>query len=104
VHGLIALYLEVIALAIILLCVELAVLRVLIFATRKIVALIVLMTIVGSFVVVITLVALMLATIVVATMLLVAGFMAMHGGCMVQANVGQKLLKCHILRVFSGDL
>ncbi len=81
-HGLVALFLEVITLAIILLFVELAALRVLIVATRMIVAWIVLMTIVGLLVVAIASVALMVVTILVATMLLVARFMATCGGKM----------------------
>jgi hypothetical protein len=79
VHGLVALFLEVIALAIILLFVGLAVLRVLIVSKRTIVALIVSMTIVGPSVVAIALVASMVAMILVLAMLLVAQFMAMHG-------------------------
>jgi hypothetical protein len=82
VHGRVALFLEVIALAIILLFVGLAALRVLILATRTIVALIVLMPIVGSLIVVIVLVALMVVAILVATVLLVAWFMARCSGKM----------------------
>jgi hypothetical protein len=75
-HGLAALFLDVIALAIILLFVGLAALRVLIVATRTIVALIILMTIVRSAVVTITSVTSMMVMILVATMLLVTQFMA----------------------------
>jgi hypothetical protein len=60
VHGLVTLFLEVIVLAIILLLIGLAVFRVLIFATRTIVALIVPMMIVGLLVIVTTSVALMI--------------------------------------------
>jgi hypothetical protein len=76
VHGLITHFLEVIVLAIILLLVGLAVLRVLVVAMRMIVVLIITMTIVGSLVIAIALVALMIVAIFVATMLLVAWFTA----------------------------
>jgi hypothetical protein len=79
VHSLVALYLEVIALAIILFFVGLAVLRVLIVATRTIVVSIVSMAIVELSVIAIALVASMIVTILVATMLLAAQFMATHG-------------------------
>ncbi len=75
-----ALFHEVIALAIIFLFVGLAVLRVLIIATRTILVSIVLMTIVGLLVVSILLVASMIVMILVALMLLVAQLTAMHGG------------------------
>jgi hypothetical protein len=82
VHGLVALFLDVIVLVIILLFVGVATLRVLIVAMRTIVASIILMTIVRVVVVMITLVASMIVVILVATMLLVARFMATHGGKM----------------------
>jgi hypothetical protein len=72
VHDLVALFLEVIALVVILLFFGLAVLRVFIVATRTTVGSIVLMTIVGLSVITIASVALMVVTILVATMLLVA--------------------------------
>ncbi len=72
VHGLVALFLEVIAFAIILHFIGLPALRVLIVATRAIMVLIVLMTIVGLLVILIALVASMVVAILVATMLLVA--------------------------------
>jgi hypothetical protein len=82
VHGLVALFLEVIMLVIILLFVGLAVFRVLIIATRTIMASIVLMMINGSFVVAIVSVALMVmvVAILVAMMLLVAQFTAALAG------------------------
>jgi hypothetical protein len=83
-HGLVALFLEVIALAIILLFVGLAALRVLVVMARMIVVLIVLMTIVRLAIVAITSVAPMIVAIFVATMLLVAQFTAMHGRKMSQ--------------------
>jgi hypothetical protein len=76
-HALVALFLEVIALAIILLVVGLVVPRVLVIASTTIMASIVLMTIVRSAIVAITSVALMVVAIFVATVLLVAQFMAM---------------------------
>jgi hypothetical protein len=79
VHGLVALFLEVIVFAIILLFIGLVALRVLIIATRTIVASIVLMTIAGLLVVAIMSVALMVVAILVATMLLVASFTGMRG-------------------------
>ncbi len=75
-HGLVALFLEVIALAIILLVVGLVVPRVFVFASTMIMALIVLMMIVRSAIVAITLVASMVVAIFVATVLLVARFTA----------------------------
>jgi hypothetical protein len=66
-------------LAIILLFVGLAALRVLIIVTRTIMALIILMRIVGLLVIAITLVALVVVTILVATMLLVYSFTATRG-------------------------
>ncbi len=71
-HGLVALFLEVIALAIILLFVGLAALQVLVIMSRKIVASIVLITIGGLAIVVNTKVAPVIVNIFVATMLLVA--------------------------------
>ena len=78
-HDLIALFLGVITLVIILLFVGLAALQVLIVTPRKIVALILSMTIVRSAIVAIALVALMIVSILVAMMLLVALFTAMRG-------------------------
>jgi hypothetical protein len=78
-HGLIALFFEVIALAMILLFVGLAVLTVLIIAMRTIVVLIVLMTIVRLLVIAITSVASMVAVILVARILLVAQFTVTPG-------------------------
>ncbi len=78
-HDLIACFLGVIALVIILLFVGLAALQVLIVTPRKIVALILSMTIVRSAIVAIALVALMIVSILVAMMLLVALFTAMRG-------------------------
>jgi hypothetical protein len=75
-HGLVTLFLEVIALAIILLVVGLVVPCVLVLALTTIVALIVLMTIIRSGIVAIVSVASMVVTIFVATVLLVAQFMA----------------------------
>jgi hypothetical protein len=72
VPSLVSLFLEVIALANLLHLIGLAVFRVLIFATRTIVALIVSMMIVGSLVGVTVSVALMIVAVLVATMLLVA--------------------------------
>ena len=71
-HGLVALFLEVIALAIILLFVGLAALQVLVIMSRKIMASIVLITIGGLAIVVNTKVAPVIVNIFVATMLLVA--------------------------------
>ncbi len=76
-HGLIALFLEVIALAIILLLIGLVALIVPDVATRMIVASIILIRIVGSSVIAITLVALMIVAILT-TMLPVAQFTAMR--------------------------
>jgi hypothetical protein len=76
VHGLVALFLQVIALAIILHVVGHAVPCVLVVALTMIMALIVSMTIIRLAIVAITLVALMVTAIFVATMLLVAQFMA----------------------------
>jgi hypothetical protein len=78
VHGLVALFLEVIALAVFLLFVGLVTHTILVITTRMIMALIVLMTIVGLFVVAITLATSMIVAVLVATMLLVAQFMAAH--------------------------
>jgi hypothetical protein len=78
-HGLIALFLEVIALAIILLVVGLVVPCLLVIALTMIIASIVSMTIIRLAIVAITLVALMVVVIFVATVLLVAQFMAIHG-------------------------
>ncbi len=71
-HGLVALFLEVIALAIILLFVGLAALQVLVIMSRKIMASIVLITIGGLAIVVNMKVAPVIVNIFVATMLLVA--------------------------------
>jgi hypothetical protein len=79
VHGLVALFLEVIALVIILLVVGFVVSCVLVFAITTIMALIVLMMIVRLASVAILLVALMVVVIFVATVLLVAQFTAMCG-------------------------
>ncbi len=73
-HGLIALFLEVIALAIILLVVGLVVTRILVVALTTIMALIVLMMIVRLAIIAITSVALMVVAIFVVTVLLVARF------------------------------
>ncbi len=78
-HGVVALFLEVIALAIILLVGGLVVLCVLVVALTTIMALIVLMTIIRSAMVAITPVASMVVAIFVTMMLLVARFMATHG-------------------------
>ncbi len=78
-HGLVALFLEVIALAIILLVVGLVVPCVLVVALTTIMALIILMTIVRLAIIAITLVALMVVRIFVATVLLVAWFTASCG-------------------------
>ncbi len=75
-HGLAALFLEVIALAIILLVVGLVVPCVLVVASTTIMALIVLMTIVRLAIVAVTLVASMVVVIFVAKVLLVAQFTA----------------------------
>ncbi len=71
-HGIVALFLEAITLAIILLFVGLPALRVLIFVTTTIMASIVLMIIVRLAIIAIALVALMIVAILVETMLLVA--------------------------------
>ncbi len=78
-HGLVTLFLEVIALAIIVLVVGLAVPCVLVVALTTIMASIVLMTIIRSAIVVITLVASMVIAIFVETVLLVARFTATCG-------------------------
>jgi hypothetical protein len=78
-HGLVALFLEMIAVAIILLFVGLAALQVLVVAPRTIVALILLMTTVRLAIIAIALVALMVVAIFVAWMLLVAPFTATCG-------------------------
>jgi hypothetical protein len=78
-HGLIALFLEVIVLAMIRLFVGLAALQVPVIASRAIVALIVLMTIVRLVIIAIVSVAPMIVAIFVAIMLLVAQFTATHG-------------------------
>ncbi len=78
-HGLVALFLEVIALAIILLVVGLVVPCVLVVASTTIMVLIVLMMIIRLAIVAIASVALMVVTIFVAMVLLVAQFMAMCG-------------------------
>jgi hypothetical protein len=75
-HGLIALFLEVFALAIILLFVGLATLQVLVIALRMIMVLIVLMMIVGLVIIAIVSVASMVVAIFVTMMLPVARFMA----------------------------
>jgi hypothetical protein len=75
-HGLVTLFLEVIALAIILLVVGLVVPCILVVTSTTIVVLIVLMTIIRLAIIVIVLVASMVVTIFVATVLLVAQFMA----------------------------
>jgi hypothetical protein len=79
VHGLVALFLEVIVLGIILLVVGLVVSCVLVIASTMIMASIILMTIIRSAIIVITSVPLMVVAIFVATVLLVARFMATHG-------------------------
>jgi hypothetical protein len=79
VHGLVTLFLEVIALGIILLVVGLVVPRVLVIALTTIMALIILMTIVRLAIIVIKSVALMVVAIFVATVLLVARFTATYG-------------------------
>ncbi len=76
-HGLVVLFLEVIALAIILLVVELVVPCILVIASTTIMALIVLMMIVRLAIIAIMSVASMVVTIFVAMVLLVAQFMAM---------------------------
>ncbi len=81
-HGLVALFLEVIALAIVLLVVGLVVPPVLVVALTMIMALIVLMTIVRLAIVTITLVALIVVATFLAMVLLVAQFTAMCGGNM----------------------
>ncbi len=79
-HGLIALFLEVIVLVIILLVIGLVALRVLVNALRTIVVSIVLMTILGSAIVAILSVTLMVVAIFMTTMLPVAQFTAMRSG------------------------
>ncbi len=76
-HGLVALFLEVIALAIILLVVGLVAPCVLVIASRAIVALIVSMTIVGLLIITVASVASMIVMIFTTAMLTVAQFMAM---------------------------
>jgi hypothetical protein len=76
VHGLIALFLEVIAFAIILLVVGLVAPHVLVVALRAIVAPIVSLTIVGSSIIAVTLVTSMVVVIFITLMLMVAWFMA----------------------------
>ncbi len=71
-HGLVTLFLEVIALVIILLVAGLAVPRVLVVALTTIMALIVLMMIIWSAIIAVALVALMTATVVATVMLAVA--------------------------------
>ncbi len=78
-HGLVALFLEVIGLAIILLVVGLVVPCILVSASTMIMASIILMRIVRLAIVAITLVASMVVGIFVATVLLVARFTAMCG-------------------------
>ncbi len=78
-HGLVVLFLEVIALAIILLVVGLVVPCVLFVTSTTIMALIVSMMIIWSAIIAIALVALMVVAIFVATVLLVAWFMATCG-------------------------
>jgi hypothetical protein len=80
-HGLITLFLEVNVLAIILLLVGFFVLVVLVFATREIMALMILMTIVRSSVIAIALVASMVL-VILATMLPVSGITAARDGKM----------------------
>jgi hypothetical protein len=79
VHGLVTLFLEVIALAIILLVVELVAPHVLVVVSRTIMAPIVLMTIVGSLIIAVASVALMIVRIFRTAMLTVAQFMATCG-------------------------
>ncbi len=79
VHGLVALFLEVIAFVIILLFLGLTALWVLVDPSRTIVVLIILMTIVRLAIIAITLVASMIVAIFVAMMLLVAQFTARCG-------------------------
>ncbi len=71
-HGLVTLFLGVIALAIILLVTGLGDFRVLVITSRAIVALVVLMNIVRSVIVAIVLVASMIVTVVTTAMLMVA--------------------------------
>ncbi len=78
-HGLVALFLEVIVLAIILFVVGLVVLHVLVVMLRAIVVLIVLMMIVRSMIIAIALVASMIVAIVTTSMLMVARFTATRG-------------------------
>ncbi len=78
-HGLVALFLEVIAHAIILLVIGLVVPCVLVVTLTTIMALIVLMTIIRSAIIAITSAALMVVTIFVAKVLLAARFMATRG-------------------------
>ncbi len=75
-HGLVTLFLEMIALVIILLVVGLVALHVLVIASRAIVALIVSMTIVGLLIIVIASVASMIVAIFTTGMLTVARFTA----------------------------
>jgi hypothetical protein len=92
VHGLVALFLEVIALAIILLVVGLVVPCVVVVTSTMIMALIILMTIVRLVIDMITLVALMVVAIFVATVLLVARFTATCG-----RNMSRTLFLCLLL-------
>ncbi len=78
VHGLIALFFGVVALAIILLVVRLGALWVIVIVSRAIVALIVLMTIVGLTIVAVTSVTSIVVVIFMTTMLMVAQFMVTH--------------------------
>ncbi len=74
-HGLVTLFLEVIALAIVLLVVGLVAPHVLVVALRAIVVPIVLITIVGLLIIVVTLIALMIVMVFTTAMLMVAQFM-----------------------------
>jgi hypothetical protein len=79
VHGLVTLFLEVIALALILLVVELAVPHVLVIVLTMIMVLIILMTIIRSAIIAVTSVASMMVAVVVTAMLEVAQFTTMCG-------------------------
>jgi hypothetical protein len=81
-HGLVPLFLGVIALAIIFLVIGLGAFRVLVVTSRAIVVLVVLMMIVRSVIVAIALVALMMVAVVTTAMLTVARFTATCGGKM----------------------
>ncbi len=78
-HGLVALFLGVIALAIILLVVGLGTFQVLVVTSRAIVASVNLMTVVRLVIVAITSVASMIVVVVMTAMLMVACFTATHG-------------------------